>query len=204
MSGITDYPAFCLAVLIFLMLPGPGTFAVLTSAAKGRIAGGFASLAGIMLGDWLLMAAAMLGVATLLQAHPLVFKGVQWLGIAYLVWVGAQLLFARENTHATLLPITNRRFFRQTFLITLINPKAIVFYMAFFPQFINPATFQGASTLAVMGISISIITFAYGSLLVFAGNTLAQKLGRNPRVAKFATRAAGVSLIGFGAKLAID
>jgi leucine efflux protein len=204
MFGISDYPAFCLTVLMFLALPGPGTFAVLTSAAKGRIIGGFAAIFGIMAGDWILMLAAMLGVATLLQAHPIVFKGVQWLGVAYLIWVGLQLLRAKGASAATLLPISAGKYLRQAFLITLINPKAIVFYMAFFPLFINRDTYQGVSTLAAMGLTISVITLAYCSLLVFAGNAAAAKLAKNEKVSRLASRVAGVALIGFGVRLAAE
>ncbi len=201
--GISDYPAFALAVLVFLMIPGPGTFALLTSTAKGGLRAGYAALAGVMLGDWLLMIAAMLGVAALLAAHPLLFKTVQYLGVAYLVYVGLQLLRARGQA-ATLLPITPGAYLRQAFLITVINPKAIVFYMAFFPLFIDPAHFQGVTTLLAMGGTISLITFAYCSLLLVAGAWVAQRLRTHRRVGRWLSRLAGVTLIGFGARLAAE
>jgi leucine efflux protein len=202
-AGISDYLAFVLAVLVFLMLPGPGTFAVLTSSAKGGVRGGYASLAGLMLGDWGLMVAAMLGVAALLTAHPLLFRSVQYLGVAYLVWVGMQLLRAKERP-ATLLPIARGAYFRQGFLITAINPKAIVFYMAFFPLFIDPARYQGAATLAAMGLTVSLLTLAYGSLLVFGGHWAAQRLRAHRTTGRWLSRAAGLALIGFGARLATE
>jgi threonine/homoserine/homoserine lactone efflux protein len=206
MLGITNYWAFCLAVLVFLALPGPGTFAVLTSTGKGGLRGGFASLAGIMLGDWLLMIAAMLGVAAILQAHPAVFKAVQWLGVAYLVWVGLQLVFAKQGSaNATILPVEHGKFFRQSFFITLINPKAIVFYMAFFPLFIDPSVNDDPSllvrTFLAMAVSISVITLFYGGALVLVGNAIARAFSRNRTVGRIATKLAGVCLIGFGVKL---
>ena len=205
MTGILNYWAFCAAVLVFLALPGPGTFAILTSSAKGGLRGGFAALSGLMLGDWFLMAAAMLGVAALLQAHPAIFKAVQYLGVAYLVWVGWSLIFSKEGAkNATLLPIDHGRFFRQSFLITLINPKAIVFYMAFFPLFIDPATAQVPWTFFAMALTITALTLFYGGLLVLVGNFAAQRLSQHPLIAKLAARLAGVTLIGFGAKLAIS
>jgi threonine/homoserine/homoserine lactone efflux protein len=204
MAGVTDIAAFALAVLVFLMLPGPGTFAVLTSSARGGLRGGYASLAGLMLGDWLLMIAAMVGVAALLMAHPLVFRGVQYLGVAYLVWVGLQLLREREAGTTTLLPITPGTYFRQGFLITVINPKAIVFYMAFFPLFIDPARYEGPLTLATMGAIVSLLTLLYGSLLVTGGHWVAQRLRAHRAVGRWLARLAGVALIGFGARLATD
>ncbi len=205
MTGILNYWAFCLTVLVFLALPGPGTFAILTSSAKGGLRGGFVALCGLMLGDWFLMAAALLGVAALLQAHPAVFKGVQYLGVAYLGWVGGNLLFRKGGaSSATLLPIDHGRFLRQSFLITLINPKAIVFYMAFFPLFIDPATAQVPWTFFAMALTITVLTLFYGGLLVLVGNFAAQRLGKHPVVAKLASRLAGIALIGFGAKLAVN
>jgi len=204
MLGISDYWAFVATVLVFLMLPGPGTFAVLTSSAKGGLRGGYAALAGLMMGDWLLMLAALVGVAALLATHPLLFKAVQWLGVAYLLWIGLQLLRSSGKLNVVPLPITPGAYFRQGFLITLINPKAIVFYMAFFPLFIDPARYDGLPTLVAMGGSISLLTFLYGTLLIVSGNWAARRLRANNSVGRWLSRFAGVALIGFGARLAAE
>jgi leucine efflux protein len=204
MLGISDYWAFIAAVIVFLMLPGPGTFAVLTSTAKGGLRGGYAALAGLMIGDWLLMLAALVGVAALLAAHPMLFRSVQWLGVVYLVWVGLQLLRANGKAKTTPWPIAPGTYFRQGFLITLINPKAIVFYMAFFPLFIDPARYDGLPTLLAMGGTISLLTFAYGSVLIVSGNWAARRLRANESVGRWLSRFAGVALIGFGARLATE
>ncbi len=206
MLGITNYWAFCLAVLVFIALPGPENFAILTCSGKGGLKGGFVSLAGIMLGDWLLMLAAMLGVAALLQAHPMVFKAVQYLGVAYLVWVGLQLTFARDGaSNATLLPLEHGRFLRQSFFITLTNPNAIVFYMAFFPLFIDPSATGDAAatfwTFMALALTISVIALFYGGMLVFVGNAVARAFARNPMAGGIASKLAGVFLIGFGVRL---
>ncbi len=204
MLGISDYWAFVATVMVFLMLPGPGTFAILTSAAKGGLRGGYVALAGLMIGDWLLMLAAMIGVAALLAAHPILFKGVQWLGVVYLAWVGIQLLRSSGQVNASLLPIGPGTYFRQAFLITLINPKAIVFYMAFFPLFVDPTTYRGPVTLAALGLTISMLTLAYGTLLIVAGNWAARRLREHRAVGQWLSRAAGVALLGFGARLATE
>lgn len=201
MLGIANYWSFVAAVIVFLMIPGPGTFTVLTSTGQGRLRGGFAAVLGLMAGDWILMSLAMLGVAALLQAHPLAFRAVQYLGVAYLVWVGVQLLRAREGANTTILPIRPGKFFRQGFLITLINPKAIVFYMAFFPLFIDPATYRGLPTFLAMAGTISSLTLAYGGMLVLVGHVLARRLAKNRALARVGARLAGIVLIGFGLKL---
>lgn len=203
MFGVADYPAFGLAVLVFLAIPGPGTFALLNAAARGGLRAGYAALAGLMLGDWVLMLAAMVGVAALLLSHPLLFTAVQSLGVAYLVFVGVQLLRGGAS-RATLLPMRPGAWLRQAFLITVINPKAVVFYLAFFPLFIDPIHYRGAGTLLAMGLTISALTLAYCSLLLLAGHWAARRLRQRPAVARWLSRLAGVALIGFGARLATE
>ena len=202
--GISDYWAFVAAMLVFLMLPGAGTFAVLTSTAKGRLRGGYATLAGLMIGDWLLMLAAIVGVAAMLATHPLLFKSVQWLGVTYLVWVGAQLVRASGKVNAMPLPMAAGAYFRQGFLTTVINPKAIVFYMAFFPLFIDPTRYEGVVAFLAMGGTISLLTFLYGTVLIVAGNWAARRLRAHASVGRWMSRLAGVALIGFGARLAAE
>ena len=203
MFGLVDYPAFLLSVLVFLMMPGPGSLVVLTATARGGPRGGYAALFGLMLGDWVLMAAAMAGVAALLATHPLLFKAVQYLGVAYLLWTGLRLLRA-SGGEVRRPGISSRSFFRQGFLITVINPKAIVFYMAFFPLFIDPARFQGLATLLAMAASVSVLTLLYGSALVWAGNWAAARLRAEAAVRRWLSRTAGAALIGFGVRLATD
>jgi leucine efflux protein len=200
--GITDVWQLIAATVVFLILPGAGTFCILTCAGKAGLRGGFAAVMGVMLGDAVLMFLAAIGVAALLTANPLVFKGVQYLGAAYLAFLGCKLVFAKKNGGAC----TDNGFasvgnFRRGFLVTLVNPKSIVFYMAFFPLFIDPATHRGSLTFLAMAAIISSCTLIYGSLLVMLGNTAAKRLGHNRRIAAFASRAAGIFLIGFGIKL---
>lgn len=199
--GVNDFWQLVAATLVFLILPGPGTFCVLTSAARHGLRGGYMSLAGLMLGDAVLMLLAALGVAALLQANPVLFQGMQYVGAAYLAWLGIKLLMAKEGGGGNAVPFSNAADFRRGFLVTLINPKAIVFYMAFFPLFIDPAVHRGALTFVMMGATISACTLFYGSLLVVGGNAAARRLARNRRIAGYATKAAGIFLIGFGIKL---
>lgn len=199
--GITDLRQLVVATMVFLMLPGPGTFCVLTSTGKHGMRGGFVSLAGLMLGDVVLMFLAAIGVAALLQANPILFKGMQYLGATYLAYLGIKLVIVKKEQGAVAVPFSNVADFRRGFLVTLINPKAIVFYMAFFPLFIDPATHQGSTTFIAMGTVISSCTLFYGSLLVLVGNIAARRLARNRRIAAYASKAAGIFLIGFGIKL---
>jgi threonine/homoserine/homoserine lactone efflux protein len=201
MFGIADYGAFCAAVLVFLALPGPGTFALLTSTGKGGFRAGAAATAGVIAGDQVLLWLAVAGVAALLAAHPTWFKAVQYAGAAYLAWVGLKLVFARGGGGVSPIRIEPRHYARQAFLITLLNPKAIVFYMAFFPLFIDPARHQGGVTFAAMAVTIAVITAVYCLTLCALAHAVTEKVRTHQRVARGLERLAGVFLIGFGIRL---
>jgi threonine/homoserine/homoserine lactone efflux protein len=200
MLGITDYGAFCATILLFLALPGPGTLTLLTSTAKGGFRAGAAATAGVIAGDQVLLWLAVAGVAALLAAHPTWFKAVQYLGATYLAWVGLRLLLRREGA-AMPIRIEPHHYARQAFLITLLNPKAIVFYMAFFPLFIDPAHHRGALTFGAMALTIAVITAVYCLGLCALARSVISKVSAHKRAARMLERTAGVFLIGFGIKL---
>ncbi len=200
MLGIGDYGAFCAAILLFLALPGPGTFALLTSTGKGGFGAGAAATLGVILGDQVLLWLAVAGVAALLAAQPVLFQAVQYLGAAYLAWIGLKLLFAQPGS-ASPVRIEPRHYARQAFLITLLNPKAIVFYMAFFPLFIDPASHRGTVTFAAMAATIAVITAVYCLLLCAFADILSAKVKANRRLARGLERLAGLFLVGFGIRL---
>ena len=203
MFGVADYGAFVAAILIFLAIPGPGNLALITSTGKGGIRGGLGATFGIIAGDQVLMWAAVAGVAALLVAYPAAFHAVQWLGAAYLAWLGGRMLLAKPGS-APVLDIKPHHYFRQALMITLLNPKAIVFYMAFFPLFVDPARHQGLLTFAVMAATIAALTFAYGVIVVLLTHRLAERLRARPSVTQALHKLAGVFLIGFGLKLALS
>lgn len=203
MFGIADYGAFVAAIIIFLAIPGPGNLALITSTGKGGLRGGLAATFGIIAGDQVLMWAAVAGVAALLLAYPAAFHAVQWLGAAYLAWLGLRMLLAKPGSKP-ILNIQPRHYFRQAALITLLNPKAIVFYMAFFPLFVDPARHQGALTFGVMAATIAVLTFAYGLVAVLLTHFLAERMRANPVISRVLEKTAGVFLIGFGLKLAVS
>jgi threonine/homoserine/homoserine lactone efflux protein len=204
MFGITDFTAFCAAILVFLALPGPGTFALLTSTAKGGFRGGAAATLGLIVGDQVLLWLAVAGVAALLAANPMVFNAVQYAGAAYLAWIGLKLLFSRGSGSASPVRIEPHHYARQAFFITLLNPKAIVFYMAFFPLFIDPATHRGLATFAAMAVTIAVITAVYCLTLCAFAEAVAAKVRAHRSAARWLERIAGVFLVGFGIRLVRD
>ncbi len=202
MFGIADYGAFVAAIILFLAIPGPGNLALITSTSKGGIVGGMASTFGVIAGDQVLMWLAVAGVAAMLSHYPTAFHMVQWMGAAYLAWLGFKMLTAKAGDKP-LLNILPHHYFRQSMMITLLNPKAIVFYMAFFPLFVDPVHHQGLLTFGVMAATIAVLTFAYGLIVVLLTHFLAERIRANPAVTRVLEKLAGVFLIGFGVKLAL-
>ena len=203
MFGIADYSAFVVAIIVFLFIPGPGNLALITSSSKGGIRGGLAATLGVILGDQVLMWMAVAGVAALLATYPQAFNAVQWLGAGYLAWLGGKMLLAKPGA-APILNIRPRHYLRQALMITLLNPKAIVFYMAFFPLFVDPSRHQGLATFAFMAVTIAALTFAYGLTVVLLTHFLAERLRANPKVTQTLEKLAGLFLVGFGIKLALS
>jgi leucine efflux protein len=203
MFGIANYGAFVAAIIVFLMIPGPGNLALITSTSKGGIRGGLAATLGVILGDQVLMWTAVAGVAAMLASYPVAFAAVQWLGAAYLAYLGGKMLLAKAGD-APILNIQPAHFLRQALLITVLNPKAIMFYMAFFPLFVDPAQHQGLLTFAVMALTIAVLTFAYGLVATLLTHFLAERMRANPAVSRALNKLAGVFLIGFGVKLALS
>ncbi|MFT7117221.1 MAG: leucine efflux protein, partial [Rhodoferax sp.] len=97
MFGVVDYGGFVVAIIIFLLIPGPGNLALITSTSKGGIRGGLAATLGVILGDQVLVWLAVAGVAALLATYPVAFNVVQWLGAAYLAWLGGKMLLAKRG-----------------------------------------------------------------------------------------------------------
>lgn len=203
MFGIADYGAFVAAIIIFLAIPGPGNLALITSTGKGGLPAGLAATLGVIAGDQVLLWAAVAGVAALLSAYPPAFHAVQWLGAAYLAWLGFRMLLAKPGSKPVL-DIKPRHYFRQAAVITLLNPKAIVFYMAFFPLFVDPARHQGLLTFGAMAVTIAALTFAYGLVVVLLTHFLAARLRSNPMIGRVLEKTAGGLLIAFGLRLAIN
>jgi leucine efflux protein len=203
MFGIVDFGAFVVAFLILLFIPGPGNLAIITSTTKGGLRGGVAATLGVMAGDQVLMWTSVAGVAALLLTYPAAFRAVQWLGAAYLAWLGFKMLVAKPGA-APILNIKPHHYFQQALTITVLNPKAIVFYMAFFPLFIDPQHHQGMVTFGVMALTVAVMAFVYCFTVVLLTHFLAERMRANPAISRVLEKLAGLFLLGFGVKLALS
>jgi leucine efflux protein len=146
---------------------------------------------------------AVAGVAAVLAAYPAAFQAVQWMGAAYLAWLGVRMLMAKPGS-GPILVIRPGQYFRQALGITLLNPKAIVFYMAFFPLFVDPAHHLGLLTFGWMAFTIAVLTLVYGLVVTLLTHYLAERMRARPGIAQALEKLAGACLIGFGLKLALS
>ena len=125
---------------------------------------------------------------------------MQYAGAAYLAWIGLKLIFAKAGS-ASAVRIEPRHYIRQAFFITLLNPKAIVFYMAFFPLFIDPVAHRGAVTFGAMALTIAAITAVYCLLLCAFANAVSAQVRAHQKLARGLEKLAGIFLIAFGLRL---
>lgn len=201
--GITDVWLFAAAVSVFVLLPGPGMLSLLTASARGGVRAGWATWAGLVAGEQLFIAAAALGVAAALAAHPLLFACLQWAGVAYLGWIGIGLLRGPASNGPATAPPRRSNDFANGVAVTLLNPKSIGFYVAFFPLFIDPQRQRGLLTLLTMDLVIISISLAISAGLIAAGQHGARQLASRPQAGRWLRCAAGLCLLGFALRLAL-
>jgi leucine efflux protein len=203
MVQIQDYGSFIMAVAAFQIIPGAGTVTILNATARKGAISGIKAVLGTLLGDFIYMLAAVLGLAAILSAYPCVLDFAQWLGIASLCGMGLKLLCASQKDERTAITRKHTEWacFRQALAVSLTNPKVIMFFMAFFPMFLNSTS--SPITLFILMMHVTAISLLYQTGLVLVGHAVARRLSRWEYVRRLAPRLAGVALIGFGVKLAV-
>lgn len=202
MFEIQSYYSFILAILLFQLFPGAGTVAILTATATGGVRSGMSAVYGTLLGDFIYMSSAVLGLAAVLQKFPAALTAAQYVGVVYLCYLGLKKLFGRieENPAGHTGGSGEWTVFRQALAICLTNPKAIMFFMAFFPLFMSQGS--GPVTLLAMMAHVTLLSLVYQAMLVLVGNRATRFLARWRYSKVIATRLAGIALLGFGLKLA--
>jgi leucine efflux protein len=211
MLGITDLTTYIIGTIFIILLPGPNSLYVLSVAAKRGVRAGYHGAAAVVVGDTVLMVLAAAGIGSLLAAYPNVFTVVKYAGGAYLVWVGIQLIRGAINRWRSgaaptesidAAPLDAGHPFKRALVISLLNPKAILFFVSFFIQFVDPAYPHPALTFAVLGGILQVLSIAYLSALILVGARLAAAFRRRNRLSAAMTGGVGTLFIGFGAKLA--
>lgn len=210
MYGITDLTTFILGTIFIVLLPGPNSMYVMTVASRWGVGAGYRGACGIFLGDFILMILSAAGVASVFQANPALFVVLKYAGAAYLVWLGIGLLRAgvsrwrgAEKTAAVeVAPGDASKPFRVALMISLMNPKAILFFVSFFIQFVSPDYPYPALSFLILGVIVQICSALYLSALIFGGTFLAGLFRRRRRLSATATSGVGALFIGFGVRLA--
>lgn len=195
--------AFCLAVTILVLVPGPIVTMVVANSLSHGTRTGLTTVAGASIGNALLLAAAAAGVLTFFAFLSEAFVIVRWAGAAYLIWLGIKAWRAHsgEGAEAAALavPRSPRAVFLQGFLIAITNPKTIVFYIAFLPQFIDPHLPAGQQLLAMTGVTIVIALITDSTYAVLAGRVRGWFTAPGRR--RLQGRITGTLLIGTGCGL---
>lgn len=204
MLSIQNYGSFIMAIIVFQMIPGAGTITILNATARKGCGIGMCTVFGTLFGDFLYMLAAVLGLAAILSAHPMILAGAQWMGVGYLCWLGWQLLREPATDQSADLSASQGgwAYFRRALAVSLTNPKVILFFMTFFPLFLGKNA--GPMTLVALMLHVTVISFLYQTGLVLVGNAVARRLSKWQLARTAAKRLAGAALIGLGIKLAFN
>jgi leucine efflux protein len=219
MFGITDLTTYVLGTIFIVLLPGPNSIYVLTMASRHGVRMGYRAASGVFVGDAILMVLSAAGLASLLTTTPWLFWVVKYAGAAYLAWIGFNMLRSAwrnwlgrsvdglEVSHAMAatgaLPATvATRPFQRALSISLLNPKAIFFFISFFVQFVDPTYEHPALSFLVLGGLAQLFSFVYLSTLIFAGDRLASAFRTRRRLSSLLNAVVGCLFIGFGLRLA--
>ncbi|KND32065.1 leucine efflux protein LeuE [Streptomyces acidiscabies] len=210
MLGVIDLPTYLVGLMVIVLLPGPNSLYVLSVAARRGIRAGYTAAAGVWCGDTVLMTLSAAGVASLLQGNALLFGIVKYIGAGYLSWLAVGMLRAAwgmwkarrvAEESAPAVAGGDERPFRRAFVVSLLNPKAILFFIAFFVQFVDPGYAYPALSFVVLGAIAQAFSVLYLSALIFGGTRLAAAFRSRKRLAAGATSAAGALFLGFAVKL---
>jgi len=213
--GITDLWAYIIGAFFIILLPGPNSVYVLTLAAQRGVRQGYRAAAGVFVGDTVLMVLAAAGAASLLRSGLLLFTIVKYVGAAYLIWIGSQMMrdawkawraAPGEVNVPDTAPIEVRerrsRPFHKALAISLLNPKAILFFVSFFIQFVDPGYAAPALSFLILGTIIQIFSLLYLTALIFGGSFLAAQFKARRKLGAGLTASVGALFVGFGARLA--
>lgn len=190
--------AFALTAAAVIAIPGPTTLMVMGHTVSNGWRIGTLSLIGVTLGDVCAIILSVLGFSALLATSAMAFTALKWIGAAYLVWLGIQLWRAPPME---LTPTHERRTgaggaIAQTFVVTLLNPKGILFFAAFLPQFIDPARPLWPQVIVLM-LTFDLLAAIIQGLYIYAISRARTRIA-SPRALKMTNRTGGAMLVGAG------
>lgn len=206
--GILNIGVFVAGTVAIILMPGPNSLYVLATAVRRGVSAGYQAAAAVFIGDSVLMLLASLGVDSAVRLYPLAFTLLQYLGAAYLSYLGLRIILGvvrggasggGGEEHAPRLENP----FKRALVLSLSNPKAILFFISFFVQFVNPAKGHPGMAFLVLACIVQIVSLAYLSFLIFGGAKLARIAGNSLLLRKAGSAVTGLAFLGFGCRLAI-
>lgn len=211
MLDITNLWLFSLSVLLLSITPGPDmAYVVGQSVVNGRRAG-VISATGVALGSCTHAIASMVGLTALISASPLMFTLVKYMGAVYLMYLGGKMLLgsfagkaaegetsAPRNMQADL-----RSLLSKGFITTLTNPKVILFFISFFPQFVTPNGEHHAASFLILGMVYALIGFMTDATFSLLAGGAAGAVSQNRMLQRLLDRIVGTAFIGLGIRLAL-
>lgn len=205
MPDPTLWGLFVVASLVLLVTPGPAVLYIVARSVEQGRAAGLVSVLGIHLGTLVHITAAAVGLSALLVSSALAFAAVKYLGAAYLIWMGLRTLLAKDpDTEAPLEPPQPLgRAFRDGFIVNLFNPKTAIFFLAFLPQFVDPARGRLHWQVLTLGLTFVGLGMLTDGGFALAAGAAGHLLRRNRRFLKFQRWFAGTSFIGLGVTAAL-
>lgn len=217
MLGITDLSTYLVGLALIILLPGPNSLYVVSVAARRGPRVAYRAAAGVLCGDTVLMTLSAGGVASLLQTTPVLFAVVKFAGAGYLTWLavgmlrGAWALWRGREAHraerveerAGAPKEAVERPYRRALVVSLLNPKAILFFISFFVQFVDPSYAHPVLSFLTLGAWAQLFSFTYLTVLIFSGTFLAATFRRRKRLTAGLSAGAGAAFLGFAAKLSL-
>ena len=211
--GITNIYAYMLGAFLIILCPGPNSLYVLNTSIRYGMTPAFRAMAAVICGDTILITASFLGVASLIKANPELFFILKALGAAYLCYLGIKIILEtlkskktanKANPQKKLEDKQKVKAFRTAMLLSLTNPKAILFFMAFFVQFIDNSYGHTGLCYLILASILQFFSFSYLLCLILGGRAIVKWIQTKPFIGKLGNRLAGSVFILFAAKLVMD
>ncbi|MGN4971089.1 leucine efflux protein LeuE [Aeromonas caviae] len=202
--GVINVWTYLVGLFFIIIAPGPNSLVLRTGAVRG-IGPGYRAALGVFVGDAILIFCAYLGIASLIRTTPLLFTLVRYLGAIYLLYLGVKILHAnfiakKAGPASEMDP--GERYFTKALTLSLTNPKAILFYVSFFVQFIDFSYAHTWISYLVLAGMLEAMSFVYLTLLIFGGTLMARFFRQRQTAARLGNGLIGLFFMGFAARLA--
>jgi len=210
MLDVTNFGLFAFSVLLLSVTPGPDmAYVIGQSVANGRRAG-IVSASGVALGSCTHAIASTLGLTALITASPVMFTAIKYIGAAYLIYLGGKMLlatFQRNNAPGEapqiIMKISAYSLLSKGFITTLTNPKVLLFFISFFPQFVTPEGEHQAASFLLLGLTYALIAFLTDVTFALLAGSAAGAVSGNRKLQNLLNRIVGMTFIALGVRLAL-